>query len=166
MTCPSQSSRLNHRWTYIRWTVLTMLGERYKLWISSLWSLLHSITGGIVLLNTPDCNQINLYLWGFKEEIWSLLCWQIHAVLSTETSSNARKQQFYALFAHCLRWGDVFRLIKNLRNIMLRCAFSDFITTRCNSLQPLPNGECVWKPEIFTLQFKISPYVPYQGSVL
>ena len=33
MTRPSQSSRLNH---------LTILGEPYKLWSSSLWSLLHS----------------------------------------------------------------------------------------------------------------------------
>ena len=57
MTCPSQSSRLNH----------SILAEQYKLWSSSLWSPLHSPFSSLlgpnirlrILFSNPSQNLIN-----------------------------------------------------------------------------------------------------------
>ena len=55
MLCPSQSSRFN----------LTILGERYKLWGSSLWSVLHSpfssLLGPNTRLRVLFSNTLSLY---------------------------------------------------------------------------------------------------------
>ena len=90
MTCPSQSSRLNHSYTI----------ERYKLWSSSLWSLLHSPFSFLLSLNIRHniifSNNRSLHSFlNITDHLAQLTIWLFHIFNFQILRENSRRQKYF-----------------------------------------------------------------------